>query len=324
MPRTARIDIPDLLQHVIVRGIDQCDIFRDDSDRKRFLQSLAKLLVQTGTDCLAWSLMTNHVHLLLRPRRTLLAPFMRKLLTGYAIYFNPRHKRSGHLFQNRYKSIVCEENTYLLELVRYIHLNPLRVGLVDDLSGLDRYAWSGHSVVVGSQVLAGQCVDEVLAMFAPGKREAVKRYRRFVADGVALGKRIELGGERRITKDLLAELDEESYDARILGTGEFIKELRRMRELDAKFPQVLTIREIVAKICNHYELEPETLQQKSRAAKVTTARSIICYVAVRLMGHNGSEVGKQLNLLRAGVSVAADRGEQIVKGDPTLLTLVDK
>lgn len=324
MPRTARLDIPDLLQHVIVRGVDRCDIFRDDSDRKRFLQSLAKLLVQTGTDCLAWSLMTNHVHLLLRPRRTLLAPLMRKLLTGYAIYFNLRHKRSGHLFQNRYKSIVCEENEYLLELVRYIHLNPLRVGLVDNLTGLDRYAWSGHSVIVGSQVLEGQCIDEVLAMFAPGKREAIKRYRQFVADGIALGKRNELGGERRITKDLLAELDEESYDARILGSGEFIKELRQMRELDAKLPRVLTIREIVVAICHHYELEPATLQQKSRTAKVTKARSIICYLAVRLMGHNGTEVGKQLNLLRAGVSVAADRGEQIVKGNPTLLTLVDK
>jgi hypothetical protein len=254
----------------------------------------------------------------------MLAPLMRKLLTGYAIYFNLRHKRSGHLFQNRYKSIVCEENTYLLELVRYIHLNPLRVGLVDDLTGLDHYAWSGHSVVVGSQVLEGQCVDEVLALFAPEKREAVKRYRQFVADGIALGKRNELGGERRITKDLLEELDEESYDARILGSGEFIKELRQMRELDAKFPRVLTIREIVATICRHYELEPETLQQKNRAAKVTTARSVICYLAVRLMGHNGAEVGKLLNLLRAGVSVAADRGEQIVKSDPTLLTLVDK
>ena len=324
MPRTARLDMPDILQHVIVRGVDRGDIFRDNSDRKRFLQSLAKLLVQTGTDCFAWSLMTNHVHLLLRPRRSLLAPLMQKLLTGYAIYFNLRHKRSGHLFQNRYKSIVCEENAYLLELVRYIHLNPLRVGLVDDLTGLDGYAWSGHSVVVGCQVLEGQSVDEVLAMFAPKRLEAVEHYRQFVADGVALGKRNELGGERRVSKDLLAELNEESFDARILGSEEFIKELRQIREFDAKFPRVLTIREIVATICRHYELEPENLQQKNRAGKVTTARSIICYFAVRLMGHNGVEVGKQLNLLRAGVSVAADRGEQIVKIDPSLLSLVDK
>src|SRR5512133_41967 len=134
MPRTARLDLPDLLQHVIVRGVDRCDIFRDDQDRRRFLNSFSKLLVQAGTECLAWSLMTNHFHLLLRPRGTRLAPFMRRLLTGYAIYYNLRHKRSGHLFQNRYKSIVCEEGTYLLELVRYIHLNPLRARIVEDIS----------------------------------------------------------------------------------------------------------------------------------------------------------------------------------------------
>jgi putative transposase len=109
MPRSARLDLPDLLQHVIVRGVDRCDIFRDDNDRGRFLQSFSKLLVQTGIECFAWSLMSNHFHLLLRPSQTSLALFMRRLLTGYAIYFNLRHKRSGHLFQNRYKSIVCEE-----------------------------------------------------------------------------------------------------------------------------------------------------------------------------------------------------------------------
>src|SRR6266496_981480 len=146
MPRTARLDMPELLQHVIIRGVNQCDIFCDDADQRRFLQSFSKLLVATVTDCFAWSLLSNHAHLLLRPCETRLAPFMRRLLTGYAIYFNLRHKRSGHLFQNRYKSFVCEEDAYQLELVRYIHLNPLRAGLVEDLSALDSYTWSGHSV----------------------------------------------------------------------------------------------------------------------------------------------------------------------------------
>ena len=83
---------------------------------------------------------------------------MRRLLTGYAIHFNLRHRRSGHLFQDRYKSIVCEEDPYLLELVRYIHLNPVRAGLVKDVGGLDRYPWSGHSVLLGKRVMQGQAV----------------------------------------------------------------------------------------------------------------------------------------------------------------------
>lgn len=156
MPRTARIDIPGLLHHVIVRGINRTDIFCGEDDKALFAERLAKLLVATDTDCLAWSLMTNHFHLLLRPRTTKLAVLMRRLLTGYAVVFNRRHHRSGHLFQNRYKSIVCQEDSYLLELVRYIHLNPLRAGLVDSLDDLDTYAWSGHAVIMGNSSLDGQ------------------------------------------------------------------------------------------------------------------------------------------------------------------------
>jgi hypothetical protein len=78
-----------------------------------------------------------------------LSKVMRKLMTGYAVTFNQRHKRSGHLFQNRYKSIICEEDPYLLELIRYIHLNPLRAGMVKDLKELDKYPWSGHSAILG-------------------------------------------------------------------------------------------------------------------------------------------------------------------------------
>ena len=123
MPRTARIDLPGLLQHVIVRGIERRDIFVDDRDRRLFLERLSQLLSKTDVECLAWALMSNHFHLLLRLRSTKLSVFMRRLLTGYAIVFNLLHKRSGHLFQNRYKSIVCQEDAYLLELVRYIHFS---------------------------------------------------------------------------------------------------------------------------------------------------------------------------------------------------------
>ena len=146
MPRSARIDIPNILQHVIVRGIEKRDIFSDDEDRHSFVERLSNLLVSTETDCFAWALLDNHVHLLLRPRQIPLSKFMKRLLTGYAVTFNLRHRRSGHLFQNRYKSIVCEEEQYLLELVRYIHLNPLRARIVSTINELDRFDWCGHAV----------------------------------------------------------------------------------------------------------------------------------------------------------------------------------
>jgi hypothetical protein len=249
---------------------------------------------------------------------------MRRLLTGYAIYYNLRHKRSGHLFQNRYKSIVCEEDTYLLELVRYIHLNPLRARIVEDITALDRYNWSGHSVIIGKQSLEGQVVDKILSHFAKGKREATRQYKSFVADGVALGKRNELGGSRRMTRELLEEFGEEPYDARVLGDGVFVEELRQRRELESKFQSSMEIKDIVATVCRYLLIDPVELQHNSRAAKIVDARSVICYLAVRQVGHSGVEVGKQVNLRRAGVSVAASRGEEKVKNDPVLQELIDK
>jgi len=149
MPRQARLDAPGVLQHVMARGIERRKIFWDDKDRASFLERFAVILEETQTQCYAWALIPNHFHLLLRTGPTLLSTVMRRLMTGYAVTFNMRHRRSGHLFQNRYKSVVCEEDPYLLELIRYIHLNPLRAKLVKDLNALDKYPWTGHSAILG-------------------------------------------------------------------------------------------------------------------------------------------------------------------------------
>jgi REP element-mobilizing transposase RayT len=148
MPRGARLDAPGTLHHVMVRGIEGMAIVQDDADRQRFVDRLGLVAGATGTTVYAWSLMSNHAHLLLRSGASGLSTFMRKLLTGYATTYNRRHRRHGHLFQNRYKSIVCEEEPYFLRLVSYIHLNPLRAGLVGSMEELDRYPWSGHAVLL--------------------------------------------------------------------------------------------------------------------------------------------------------------------------------
>ena len=139
MPRQARLDAPGTLHHIIIRGIERRRIVADDTDRKRFVDRLGKLSAEMEMQVYAWALMTNHAHILLKSGHGGVSAFMRKLLTGYAVNYNIRHKRHGHLFQNRYKSIVCEADTYFKELVRYIHLNPLRAGLVDTMKKLDWY-----------------------------------------------------------------------------------------------------------------------------------------------------------------------------------------
>ena len=159
MPRKARIDAPGALHHVIVRGIERRKIFRSDYDRENFLNRLSVLIPETRTDCLAWSLIPNHFHLLLRTGTVPIAVLMNRLLTGYAGWFNKKYKRNGQLFQNRYKSFLCQEDLYLKELVRYIHLNPLRAGIVADMNELDTHLWCGHSVLMNKRAHPWQNID---------------------------------------------------------------------------------------------------------------------------------------------------------------------
>jgi REP element-mobilizing transposase RayT len=157
MPRSARLDAPGVLHHIMIRGIERRKIFRDNKDREEFINRLEKLLSETQMTCYAWAFIPNHAHFLFRTGTVPIATLMRRLLTGYAVYFNRRHRRSGQLFQNRYKSILCQEDIYLKELVRYIHLNPIRAGLVKDLEELNRYPYCGHSVLMGRVSKWGRC-----------------------------------------------------------------------------------------------------------------------------------------------------------------------
>lgn len=148
MPRGPRLDAPGILHHVVVRGIERRPIFRDDRDRDDFVRRLSDSALAQAIRVYAWALLPNHAHLLVRTEGKPLARAMRSLLTGYAGAFNRRHHRAGHLFQNRYKSIVIEEEPYFLEVVRYLHLNPLRAGVVADLPALARYPYCGHAALL--------------------------------------------------------------------------------------------------------------------------------------------------------------------------------
>jgi len=166
---------------------------------------------------------------------------MRSLLTGYAGAFNRRHERGGHLFQNRYKSIVVEAEPYLQELVRYLHLNPLRAQVVADLRTLDRYPWTGHSALLGTVPRAWQDTATILAQFGPSRGRARKAYRTFVADGIPHGRRPELqgGGLMRSLGGWHAVVTlrrgREAYaaDERILGSSAFVEALQQAAQAAA-------------------------------------------------------------------------------------------
>ncbi|MGK2905493.1 MAG: transposase [Desulfuromonadales bacterium] len=323
MPRLPRLDIAGLLQHVIVRGIERRDIFNDDHDRQLFVDRFVSLLSEAGVHCYAWALLSNHFHLLLMPTATPLSHFMRRLLTGYAVSFNRRNKRSGHLFQNRYKSIVCEEEPYLLELVRYIHLNPLRAGIVASLEELDLYPWSGHSVLLGHRQLSGQVIDPVLEQFGKRVTTARRHYRQFIADGIKTGRRDDLvGGGLKRSQGERQNHEYESFDERVLGGGEFVDSLKEDFTLREKMKRVVTLTQLLAVVAAALTLDPDLVRKPSKSRAPAAARGIICHLAIYEFGYTSSEVGQFLHLGPTGVSLASRRGEKILKADLLLLKII--
>lgn len=169
MPRGPRVDFPGAVHHVYARGIEKREIFADDCDRMIFLERVGSNLNRWGMRCFAWALMPNHFHLLLRSNEGRLSSFMQCLMTGYSMYFNERHRRVGHLFQNRYKSPVVGKSAYFRDAVRYIHLNPLRSGIVRSMADLGNYFWTGHRRIVRGGFPEWQDLDDLQLEFGNGK-----------------------------------------------------------------------------------------------------------------------------------------------------------
>ena len=328
MPRKARIDAPGALHHIIVRGIERRKIFIDDEDREDFLQRLGSKLPKTGTACYAWALVENHFHLLLRTGTHPIADVMRRLLTGYVLTFNRRHSRCGVLFQNRYKSVLCQEEPYFLQLVRYIHLNPLRAELVTGLDALDQYPYSGHSAIMGKLQRSWQACDDVLRHFSKTVSAARKGYRNFLEKGIADGRRPDLiggglirsiGGWQAIKAMRRCGAHQKS-DERILGNSDFVtRTLARAGEqfmlrsrlkaqgydLDALAVDV----EQLTGISSAKFLSPGRQRHQVRA------RSLFCYWAVRDLGSTASNIARMIGISAAAVSISVQRGRQIVEAE---------
>jgi REP element-mobilizing transposase RayT len=326
MPRKSRIDAPGALHHIIARGVERCKIFRDDADRNNFLDRLDGIIDDTGTVCFAWALIPNHVHLLLRAGRVPIATVMRRLLTGYAVSYNRRHRRHGHLFQNRYKSILCQEDAYLLELVRYIHLNPIRAKLVSDIKRLDKYAFSGHSVIMGKVKRGWQDFEWVLGLFDDRLGVARRRYKAFLSKGISGGRRDDLtggglirsqGGWAAVKQMRRARIFEKS-DERILGDGDFVEQVLSAAEEQMEKRYSLQARgydldKLASRVCDLMQVEPAELWAPGKERKRVAARSLLCYWAVRDLGIAMAQMARRLNLSLAGVSQSVKRGETIAQ-----------
>jgi REP element-mobilizing transposase RayT len=311
----------------MIRGIERRNIFRNTTDREDFVARLAKLLPETQTACFAWALMPNHVHLLLRTGATPLPTLMRRLLTGYAVRFNRRHKRRGVLFQNRYKSVVCQEDLYFKELVRYIHLNPLRARIVASLPDLDWYPYGGHSVLLGKARRPWQATEYVLGYFGNRLTQARQAYGEYVSAGEQHGRRDDLtggglirslGGWAEVKKRRGSVQKPLKSDERILGESEFVERVlaraneRYTRQYDLR-RRGIGFQRIVERVAEICQLEQRDVVAKGRQRQKVTARSLLCYWAVRELGLPLTALARQLGMSPPGVGYAVQRGEVIAR-----------
>lgn len=322
MPRQARLDTPGTLHHVIVRGIEKRKIVGDDKDRENFVTRMGDLASDTGTRIFAWALLTNHTHILLSSGQIGLPGFMRRLLTGYAVSYNLHHSRHGHLFQNRYKSIVCEEDAYFKELVRYIHLNPVRAGLVKDMPGLDRYPWCGHAFVMRYLKNDWQDWNYVLSWFGRRFGEAQRAYRRYVEEGLDQGKRPELvggglirsmGGWSEVVSMRRLSLRERS-DERILGSGDFISEVIRdaeasMRQQFSGLERAEIIDRHINERCREGGVNVKELRSGSRRPEVSRIRREMARDLLEKYGVPLAEIARKLGVTTSAISKALRRSE---------------
>ena len=329
MPRKSRIDAPGALHHVIGRGINRQEIFSDKMDYKNFLDRLGAIVAETKTSCYAEALLHNHFHLLLRTGSTPISSVMKRLLTGYAVTYNRRHRRFGHLFQNRYKSILCQEDPYLLELVRYIHLNPLRAKVVADYQALGRHPYCGHGVILGHRRNDWQDAEHILRLFDTNVTIARRRYGEFVRNGVEQGRRPELigGGLLRsqggwaAVKALRRSGAYQKGDERMLGDGDFVEEV--LSQADEQLQQNYRMKaeghdfeKLIQRVAEIMHIHSEEILDSGKDRKRTQARSMLCYWATDRLGLSQTELAQILHLSQPAISQAVGRGRELVKAQP--------
>jgi REP element-mobilizing transposase RayT len=250
----------------------------------------------------AFCLMKNHVHLLVQVGTVPLSKIMQNIAFRYTASVNARYRRSGHLFQGRYKAILVDADTYLLELVRYIHLNPVRSGLVRDPSD---YRWSSHHIYLGARKCPWLTTEWVLGMFAPTVGPARAEYKRFVSTCKEFDIRTDFPGEG-------------TRDNRVLGGDTFLRNV--MRAVDMGVVWTGTITDVIDAVCGQYDLTMKDLCSRRRGKQECEARALAALLIRDEPSLQLTDLASMLNRSLATLSEAAFRLEQRLEEDAGLAT----
>jgi REP element-mobilizing transposase RayT len=279
MARKPRVEFEGAFYHVIVRGNQRQKIFRDDGDRLNYLDRVEHYRQRYRFRIYAYVLMSNHVHLLLETGKTPLSKILQGIQFTYTQYYNRRYRTVGHLFQGRYKAILCDRDAYLLELVRYIHLNPARLKNPEELT---TYRWSSHHAYLGRKGLVAVDTDLILSQLGNSPAQASKAYRKFIEDGQGLGH------EERYYQ---------AVDQRFLGDEKFVQQIAERApqgEIRPRGPKIRfeTLLHAVAQV---HGGKAKELTAPGRQRAWAKPRAQLAYLARDWCGMKAIEIARRLN-----------------------------
>jgi hypothetical protein len=269
--------------------------------------------------------MSNHIHLLLQTGKTPISRFMQSILTGYANNFNYRYNRTGKLYQNRFKSILCEKDEYFLKLIQYINLNPLKAGVLKDISELDKSLLTGHAILMGNEKAEWLQKEEILCRFGKTEKEARTEYRKYIEAGLDLdyddfeggGFVRSAGGLWEALKDIKSG-EKETADERILGSGEFVKTvLEHAEEQESRKSQLQEegwdFAKVLSIAAETVGLHPEELLRKGRGNARSEGRALLSKWLVDDIGETQISVANELGIKGPSVSVLTVKGRELEK-----------
>jgi REP element-mobilizing transposase RayT len=283
MARKPRVHYPGALYHVILRGNSGQTIFFDDNDRTRFYLLIQEGVERFGHRIHAFCLMTNHVHLAIQIADISLSRILQNLSFRYTRWVNWRQGKTGHLFQGRYKAVLIDADTYLQELTRYIHLNPVRAGMVRET---EKYPWSSYRAYLGLETIPWLTTDWVLSQFSKRLSVARRAYMRFIQEGKGGGHQEEYhrGSDT---------------DSRILGDDTFIG--RVLDEKQMKQRQKVSLDKIMVEVCRYLSLKEKDLGGVGKDRRLSEVRGIAAWLVLELgvctLGELGKRTGRDVSTL---------------------------
>jgi len=275
MARKPRIHIPGGWYHVMLRGNGGQDIFLSPEDRYRMFFLIQEGVERFGHRVHAFCLMGNHIHLAIQVSDIPLSKIMQNLSFRYTRWFNSNHRRVGHLFQGRYKALLVDKDNYMLELVRYVHLNPVRAGLV--ATPVD-YEWSGHRAYLGQEHISWLTCDAVLAQFGNAVGSAREQYAGFVMAA--------LDEKHR------AEFHRGSDDSRLLGEDRFLQQV--MAQTDVIVAEKVSVEELVKSVAVEFEVDVVDLCSPSRKRRFAEARGVAAWLVTETGQHTLVELARYI------------------------------